>query len=97
MTPHSGHLSDRDSQAIALAHGLRQQLGHWLARRGASTGFLLVSPFVDRSGQPSVLIRMDITAARALFPALAESHRQERPAPDPWPSTATQHRHDSGK
>lgn len=68
MTPPGGHLSDRDRQAIDLAHALRDHLGLGLARQGAITAILLVSPFVDRSGRPSVLIRMDATAARALFP-----------------------------
>lgn len=63
MTQPTHRLSNRDRQAINLAHHLREQLGHWLNRRGITTATLLISPFVDPAGQPSVLVRMNAAQA----------------------------------
>jgi hypothetical protein len=67
-----GRLDDRDRQAIELARELREQLAWSLNRRGVITAVLAVSPFVDAAGQPSVLVRMNACAARALLGALGE-------------------------
>jgi hypothetical protein len=51
MQSHSpSHLSDLDRQAIHLAHDLRERMTRWMSRRGV-TGTLMVTPFVDPSGQ----------------------------------------------
>jgi hypothetical protein len=82
MTSGAGPLSDRDRHAIELAQDLRDHIGRWLTRRGIITGILVVSPFVDPAGQPSVLIRMNASAAGALLLGLDEPHCPPAPKPD---------------
>lgn len=66
----TAHLSDSDRQALRLAHDLREEMRLALAQYGA--GAPAVSPFVDPSGRPSVLMRMDADTARALMALLGE-------------------------
>jgi hypothetical protein len=63
------YLSDRDREALRLAATLREQLRGWMARRDV-TGAVVVTPFVDRSDRPNVLIRMDSRLALAIILSL---------------------------
>ncbi|SEG87445.1 hypothetical protein SAMN04489712_120133 [Thermomonospora echinospora] len=65
-------LSERERQAVILAHDVHDHLLCWLTRQGVIPGGLVVSPFVDASGQPSVLVRLSAPAARTLLRALTE-------------------------
>jgi hypothetical protein len=69
------YLRDSDREALRLAHGFREEMRHWLAHRGVDAP-LSVSPFVDPSGQPSVLVTMSAEVARALCTMLAEQRGQ---------------------
>jgi hypothetical protein len=68
----SDPFSERERLAVILAHDVRDQLSCWLTRRGVLPAGLLVSPFVDPSGQPSVLVRLNAPAARTLLQGLAQ-------------------------
>jgi hypothetical protein len=48
-----------------------------MSRRGATTT-LMISPFVDRSGQPNVLVRMDANLALAMILSLQELDGRNR-------------------
>jgi hypothetical protein len=69
----NAHLRDSDREALWLAHELREELRQALEQKGVgmTPG---VSPFVDSSGRPSVIVRMDADAARTLALILGE-HR----------------------
>ncbi|WP_157610372.1 hypothetical protein [Spirillospora albida] len=62
-------MSDSDRQALRLAQDLREEIRAVLPRVAAAPS---VSPFVDQSGMPSVLLKMDAETARALMAVLAE-------------------------
>lgn len=73
----NAHLSDSDRQALRLAHDLREEMRAALPELPAAPS---VSPFVDQTGMPSVLLRMDADTARALMALLAE-RRMEQAGP----------------
>ncbi|GII76731.1 hypothetical protein Sru01_17130 [Sphaerisporangium rufum] len=77
-------MSDRASQpaerrddgrhALRLAAELRTRMERWLDRhRVASTP--VISPYVDRAGEPKVLIRLDAHAALAMIVEFEEQQR----------------------
>ncbi|GAA2124022.1 hypothetical protein [Actinomadura napierensis] len=78
----TAHLSDSDRQALRLAQDLREEMRAALPQLPAAPS---VSPFVDQTGTPSVLLRMDADTARALMAVLAErrTDRTAPPAPEP--------------
>jgi hypothetical protein len=76
------HLTDNDRQALELARDLRANMQQWLARHGA-TGSLSISPFVDPTGRPSVIITMDSPLALAMVRSFDQ---QQAPAPAPAPA-----------
>ncbi|WP_146087664.1 hypothetical protein [Thermomonospora echinospora] len=97
----NAHLTDSDREALWLAHELREEMRQALERRGV-TSAPGVSPFVDSTGCPSVIVRMDADAVRALALILGE-HRAApaMPAPPAAPvgppapiPPAAQRRHD---
>ncbi|MFD0855778.1 hypothetical protein ACFQ07_26285, partial [Actinomadura adrarensis] len=63
----TAHLSDSDRQALRLAHELREEMRLALPQQVAAPS---VSPYVDPSGRPSVLLRMDEETARAVMALL---------------------------
>lgn len=65
----TAHLNDSDRQALRLAQDLREEMRAALPQLPAPPS---VSPFVDQSGMPSVLLKMDAETARALMAVLAE-------------------------
>ncbi|SEG70117.1 hypothetical protein SAMN04489712_109143 [Thermomonospora echinospora] len=69
MSIPSDPLTERERQAVLLAHDVHDHLLHWLTRHGVACP-LVVSPFVDATGQPSVLLRLNSPAARTLLRAL---------------------------
>ncbi|MFI0412296.1 hypothetical protein [Actinomadura sp. 3N508] len=72
----NAHLSDSDRQALRLAQDLREEMRAALPHAPTEPS---VSPFVDQTGTPSVLLRLDADTARALMALLAE-RRMERGA-----------------
>jgi hypothetical protein len=83
------HLTDNDRHALELARDLRANMQQWVARHGA-TGTLSISPFVDPTGRPSVIITMDSSLALAMVRSFEQ---QSAPAPvgPPAPAPAPQH------
>ncbi|MEV0667586.1 hypothetical protein ACIBI3_41590 [Actinomadura luteofluorescens] len=65
----TAHLNDSDRQALRLAQDLREEMRAALPQSPTPPS---VSPFVDQTGMPSVLLRMDAETARALMAVLAE-------------------------
>ena len=65
------NLSDTDRQALRLAGHLQQAVEQWLSYRGAGQSFA-ISPFVDATGQPAVLIKMNAHTACAMIDSLNE-------------------------
>jgi hypothetical protein len=78
MPSRGDHLSERDREALRLAGALREQMQDWMSRRGV-TATLIITPFVAPSGQPSVLIRMDVRLALAMILSLRELRSQSSP------------------
>jgi hypothetical protein len=74
----NAHLSDSDRQALRLAHDLREGMRQALPRQVAAPS---VSPFVDPSGRPSVLLRMDEATARAVMALLVAQGAEQGQAP----------------
>ncbi len=65
------NLSDRDRRALQLADHLQKAVAQWLSYRGVEQS-CTVSPFVDATGQPAVIIRMDAQMACAMIDSLNE-------------------------
>jgi hypothetical protein len=78
-----GNLSDNDRRALRLAGDLQKAVGQWLSYRGVDQP-CTVSPFVDPTGQPAVVIRMNAQVARAMIDSLNE--QQPRTAGPPGPA-----------
>jgi hypothetical protein len=74
-SPYGDHLSPAAREAVSLARDLREEIREWLARRGVEAPVVL-SPFIDPSGQPNVLIRMNAYLARAMILSFQEQHGQ---------------------
>jgi hypothetical protein len=77
----NAHLSDSDRQALRLAHDLREELRQALPQQACAPS---VSPFVDPSGRPAVLMKMDEETARAMMALLVErrtEHARRHPEP----------------
>ncbi|MFI0356788.1 hypothetical protein [Actinomadura sp. 9N407] len=75
----NAHLSDSDRQALRLAHDLREEMRQALPRQAAGPS---VSPFVDPSGRPAVLLKMDEETARAMMALLVERREQAQRYPE---------------
>jgi hypothetical protein len=80
----NAHLSDSDRQALRLAQDLREEMRAALPQLPAPS----VSPFVDQSGMPSVLLKMDAETAQALMAVLAERRAGPGGVPGPEPRRA---------
>lgn len=80
----NAHLSDSDRQALRLAQDLREEMRAALPQLPAPS----VSPFVDQSGMPSVLLKMDAETAHALMALLAERRAGQGGHPGPEPRRA---------
>ncbi|HUK71638.1 MAG TPA: hypothetical protein VLW50_23205 [Streptosporangiaceae bacterium] len=80
------NLSDTDRQALQLAGHLQKAVEQWLSYRGAGQS-CAISPFVDSTGQPAVLIKMNARTACAMIESLNEQHTysggQSRPGRTP--------------
>jgi hypothetical protein len=63
------HLTDSDREALRLADDLQKTVEQWLSQRGV-THSCAVSPYVDSSGQPAVVMKMTAQAAWALIDSL---------------------------
>jgi len=77
-----GNLSDNDRRALRLAGDLQKAVGQWLSYRGVDQP-CTVSPFVDPTGQPAVVIRMNAHVARAMIDSLNEQHPRTGGPPGP--------------
>jgi len=78
------NLSDRERQALRLADDLQKAVEQWLSSRGAGRS-CTVSPFVDPSGQPSVILKMNARVAYAMINSL--NQQDTRLAAQPAPRT----------
>ncbi len=76
------NLSDTDRQALRLAAHLRQAMAQWLSYRGAGQS-CAISPFVDSTGQPAVLIKINAHTACAMIDSLNEQYNRSREQPRP--------------
>ena len=85
-------LSDQDQRALRLAGQLQKAIEQWLSDRGVDQP-CTVSPFVDPTGQPAVLLKLNAHVACAMIDSLNEqhAHRTEQPslptAPGHFPQT----------
>jgi hypothetical protein len=77
-----GNLSDNDRRALRLAGDLQKAVGQWLSHRGVDQP-CTVSPFVDPTGQPAVVIRMNAHVARAMIDSLNEQYPRTAGPPGP--------------
>jgi hypothetical protein len=67
------NLSDSDRQALQLAGDLQRAVARWLSYRGVNQS-CTISPFVDRTGQPNVVISMNAHVAYAMIDSLNDQH-----------------------
>ena len=74
------NLTDKDRQALRLADDLQKAIDQWLGRRGVEQS-CAVSPFVDPTGEPAVIIKMNARAASAMIDGLR--HPEAGPVPPP--------------
>jgi hypothetical protein len=80
------YLDDTDRRALRLADNLQKAMQRWLSNRGVDQS-CTVSPFVDPSGQPAVVIKMNAQVAMVMADSLNEQHRHasQRPPPEGAP------------
>ncbi len=83
-----GNLSDNDRRALRLASDLQKAVGQWLSYRGVDQP-CTVSPFVDPTGQPAVVIKMNAHVARAMIDSLNE--QRPRTVGQPGPASPPGH------
>jgi len=76
------NLSNKDRQALRLAGDLQKALDEWLGHRGVGQS-CVVSPFVDPTGEPAVIIKMTAPVADAMIDSLRQL--DDRPSPPPPP------------
>jgi hypothetical protein len=86
------NLTDKDRQALRLADDLQKAIDQWLGRRGVEQS-CAVSPFVDPSGEPAVIIKMNARVASAMIDSLGQPEAGPMPPPlggggpaEPFPS-----------
>lgn len=76
------NLSDTDRRALRLADGLQKAVTQWLSHRGEDQP-CTVSPFVDATGQPAVIIKMNAQVATAMIDSLNQQHARSAEQPGP--------------
>jgi hypothetical protein len=76
------YLKDSDQQALRLAADLQKAMQQWLNHRGLDDS-CTISPYVDATGQPAVLIKMNATVANAMVASLNEQHTRST---EQWPT-----------
>ena len=76
------NLSDRDRRALQLADDLQKAVQRWLRYREVDQS-CTVSPFVDPTGQPAVIIKMNAQVACAMVDSLNEQHALPAEQPSP--------------
>jgi hypothetical protein len=74
------NLTDKDRQALRLADDLQKAIDQWLGRRGVEQS-CAVSPFVDPSGEPAVIIKMNARVASAMIDSLRQPEAGPMPPP----------------
>jgi hypothetical protein len=76
------HLTDTDRQALRLADDLQRALQQWLSQIGVAPS-CTVSPYVDGTGQPAVVMKLNAQAAWAMIDGLQQLqvHPGTRPGP----------------
>jgi hypothetical protein len=74
------NLSEKDKQALRLAGDLQKAIDQWLGRRGVEQS-CAVSPFVDPTGEPAVIIRMNAHVAGAMIDGLRQPEGSPVPPP----------------
>ena len=67
------YLKDSDQQALRLAADLHKAMQQWLNHRGVDDS-CTISPYVDATGQPAVLIKMNAAVAYTMVAGLNEQH-----------------------
>jgi hypothetical protein len=67
------NLNDTDRRALRLADDLQKAVQQWLSFHGVDQP-CTVSPFVDSSGQPAVIVKMNADVASAMIDSLNEQH-----------------------
>ena len=80
------YLDDTDRRALQLAGRLQKAMQRWLSYRGEDQS-CTVSPFIDPTGQPAVIIKMNAQVACDMVDSLNEpdAHAGEQPRPDAAP------------
>ncbi len=80
------YLDDTDRRALQLADRLQKAMQRWLSYRGEDQS-CTVSPFIDPTGQPAVIIKMNAQVACVMVDSLNEpdAHAGEQPRPDAAP------------
>jgi hypothetical protein len=76
------YLTDSDQQALRLAGDLQKAMQQWLNHRGLDDS-CAISPYVDPTGQPAVLIKMNTNVAHAMVAGLNEQHTRSI---EQWPT-----------
>ena len=79
------NLSDKDKQAIRLADDLQRAIDQWLGRRGVGSS-CAVSPYVDPTGEPAVIIKMNAQVAGAMIDSLQQLNGPSGPPPAGGPA-----------
>ena len=92
-SPYGEHLSPAEREAVSLARDLREEIREWLSRRRVDAPVVL-SPFIDPSGQPNVMIRLNAYLARAMILSFQEQRGQ---APPDAPPPSSHPRDDNGR
>ena len=80
------NLNDRGRRALRLADHLQKAMEQWLSYRGVSQS-CTVSPFVDPTGQPTVILTINAHVACVMIDSLNEQHARstEQLSPESTP------------
>jgi hypothetical protein len=76
------YLNDKDRRALRLAKDLQTAIQQWLSHRGVDQA-VAISPFIDSTGQPAVIIKMNARVACVMIDSLNEQRIRSSDQPTP--------------
>ncbi len=76
------YLNDKDRRALRLAKDLQAAIQQWFSHRGMDRA-VTISPFIDPTGHPAVVIKLSAHVACVMIDSLNEQRTRSSQQPTP--------------